>query len=165
MNIKRTKVLGSDYVGLFTITNDKLCFVPEVIDRRAEKLIEETLDVKVVKTQLYDSSLLAVFAKMNNNTIYLPSFIKPKEIENIEKEIKVKIINTQKALGNLIAINDNFAILSKTLDKQETKQINLDSVQTNIGQTDAIGSNILLTNKSFVINLEENKKFQEEILK
>jgi translation initiation factor 6 (eIF-6) len=124
MDIKKVRILGSDYVGLFAITNDNLCFVPKSIADNTLKTIEETLNVKAVKTLIYDSSLLAVFAKMNNKEIYLPSFALPREIEEIEKEIKVKIIETERAIGNLIAVNDKNAILSNTLDK-EIDQIDL----------------------------------------
>lgn len=79
MQLKKLKVLGSNYIGLFTITNDNICFVPNSIDERALKTIEETLDVKTIKTNIYDSSLLAVFAKMNNKEIILPSFILKKK--------------------------------------------------------------------------------------
>ncbi|MFA5763521.1 MAG: translation initiation factor IF-6 [archaeon] len=157
MNIKRTKVLGSDYLGLFAITNDKLCFVPDSIDTKSAKIIESTLDVKVVKTLLYDSSLLAVFAKMNNHEIFIPEYAIGKEIELIEKEIKVNIVNTNKALGNLIEINDDFAVISKTL-KEVTKLSKLTLIRTNIAETDAIGSALLLTNKSFLINPNASKE-------
>jgi translation initiation factor 6 len=166
MDIKRTKILGSDYLGLFTITNDKLCFVPESIDTKSTKILESTLDVKVVKTLLYDSSLLAVFAKMNNNEIFIPEYALNREIELIEKEIKVNIINTTKALGNLIEINDNFAVISNTL-KEVTKLSNLEILRTNIAGSDAIGSALLLTNKSFLINpnatKEEIKNLQQTL--
>ena len=89
MNIKKTRILGSDYVGLFSITNESLCFVPAGIESATAKIIEKTLNVKTVQTSIYDSSLLAVFAKMNNKEIFLPKFANPKEIELIEKEIKV----------------------------------------------------------------------------
>ena len=155
MDIKKTRILGSDYVGLFTITNESLCFVPPGVEEQAVSLIEKTLDVKTVKTGIYDSSLLAVFAKMNNKEIILPKFANPKEIETIEKEIKVRLIDTQKALGNLMAINDTHAILSQTLTRKDMEQISacgLDILQTNIGQSDATGSSLLLTNKGFLVN-------------
>lgn len=155
MNIKKTKILGSTYIGLFAIANDKLCFAPKSIEEKASKLIEDTLGVKVVKTNIYDSSLLAVFGKMNNKKIFLPSFVSSREIETIEKEIKVEILNTEHALGNLIEINDTHAILSKTLSPKEIsvfEKENLKIIQTNIAKTDAVGSAIVITNKGFVIN-------------
>jgi translation initiation factor 6 len=166
MDIKKVRILGSDYVGLFAITNDNLCFVPKSIADNTLKTIEETLNVKAVKTLIYDSSLLAVFAKMNNKEIYLPSFALPREIEEIEKEIKVKIIETERAIGNLIAVNDKNAILSNTLDK-EIDQIDLKILQTNLAKTDAVGSSLVLTNKGFLVNPnstdEEIKKLQETL--
>jgi translation initiation factor 6 len=170
MNIKKIKLLGSNYVGLFSITNDKLCFVPKTIEDKTAKIMETVLDAKIVKASIYNSSLLAVFSRMNNKEIFLPSYTEPSEIEEIEKEIKVRIIQTEHALGNLLEINDTHALLSKTLNAQDVKQIkesDLNTLQMNLAKTDAIGSSILLTNNSFLISsnasMEEVKKIQQEL--
>jgi translation initiation factor 6 len=170
MNIKRARLLGSDYIGLFTVTNDSICLVPKGISEKTQKQLEEILDVKTIKANIYDSSLLAVFSKMNNKKAFLPSYALPKEIEEIEKEIKVEVIDTERALGNLLSINDTNAIVSKTFNEKEIKQIEktgLEILQTNIAKTDAIGSAIMLNNKGFVINPnateEEIKKIQDTL--
>jgi translation initiation factor 6 len=154
MNIIRTRILGSHYVGLFAVCNDSICLVPSAIDDKALKQVEETLEVKAVKTNLYGSSLLAVFAKMNNKFAYLPTYANPKEVEEIEKEMKVKMISTEQALGNMIEINDNGAVLSRTLQTKAVDQIKksgLTTIQMNLGQTDVVGSCIVSTNKGFVV--------------
>ena len=170
MKMLRTKILGSSYVGLFCVANDKLCFVPKGIEERAFKEIEKTLDVKAVKVNIYDSSLLSVFAKMNNKNIFLPSQIKSKEIDAIEKEIKVKLLDTEMALGNLITVNDNGAVVSKTLGEEIAKEIEktgLNVTHTNIAKTDVVGSSVLATSKGFVMNPnaseEEVKKVQQAL--
>jgi translation initiation factor 6 len=168
MNIKRMKIMGSDYLGLFGIVNDSLCFLPNNTAEKEIKEVEKTLDVKVVQTSIYESSLLSVFSKMNNKTIFLPSYILQKELETIEKEIKVKIIDTGSALGNLIELNDEKMILSKSItevEKEQIKEEGLDILNMNLAKTNAIGSSILLTNNNFVINPnaseEEIKEVQE----
>jgi translation initiation factor 6 len=168
MKIKRLKIMGSNYLGLFGITNDTLCFLPNNTEEESIKVVENTLDVKVVTTNLYESALLAVFAKMNNKKAYLPEYFLPKEIESIEKEIKVKLIKTDHALGNMLELNDTHAIVSESLEKTELKLFEkegLEILQTNLARTNAIGSAIAITNKSFVINPnssnEEIKKVQK----
>jgi len=155
MNIARIRVLGSNYVGLFVVTNDSLAFVPHQIEERALKEIEKTLEVKTVKISLYESALLAVFSKMNNKYIYLPDFVLGKELEVIEKEIKIKMIPTENALGNMIELNDYGAIASRTLQKNaidELKKSGLAVFQTNIARTDVVGSCLVATNQGFVVN-------------
>lgn len=107
---------------------------------------------------------------MNNKEIIVPSFITNKEINEIEKEIKIRIIETENALGNLMEINDNNAIISKTLNKNvydQIKKTGLGILQTNLARTDAIGSSIVITNKAFLINpnatSEEIKIVQQSI--
>jgi translation initiation factor 6 len=155
MNLNKIKILGSNYIGLFGITNDNLCLLPKSVDEKTEKIIQKTLDVKTIKTSIYESSLIAVFAKMNNKELIVPSFITNKEISEIEKEIKIRIIETEQALGNLIELNDENMILSKTLKQNVVKQLEKTGLNyeiTNIAKTDAIGSSLLITNKAFLIN-------------
>jgi len=170
MKVSKTRILGSSYVGLFAITNDSLCIVARGTDAKTKKGIEEAMDVKIIEAGIYDSNLIAVFAKMNNKEAYLPSYALSHEIETIEREIKVKIINTEQALGNLIELNDNFAIISETLKQNAVSQLKssgLAILQQNIAKTDAIGSSILLLNKSFLVSpnatKEEVKNIQDTL--
>ncbi len=170
MEIIRTRILGSNYVGLFGICNDSLCFLPEQIDKKTEDKIAKTLDVKTVKISIYQSALLAVFAKMNNKYAYLPKFASIREIEEIEKEIKAKIINTENALGNLVELNDTGAIISNALDTkvmEEIKKTGLAVEQTNIGKTEVVGSALIATKQAFLINPnatnEEVSKIQKTL--
>jgi len=161
MKVSKSRILGSSYVGLFGITNDKLCIVARGTDSKTKKGIEEAMDVKIIEAGIYDSNLIAVFAKMNNKEVFLPSYALSKEIEAIEKEIKVKIIKTEQALGNLIEINDDYAIVSNTLKKETILQLKsngLNILQQNIAKTDAIGSSILLLNKSFLVSPNASKE-------
>ena len=170
MKIAKIKVLGSSYAGLFGITNDSLCFLPQQIDKKTEDIVAETLNVKTVRTTIYGSSLLAVFAKMNNNHIFLPSFVNAREVEIIEKEIKVNILKTENALGNLVELNDTGAIASKSLDKRilnELMKTGLRVEQMNIAKTEVVGSALVATNRGFVTNpntTREEAKLIEETL-
>ena len=170
MNLAKIRVLGSSYVGLFGIANDKLCLVPNGIDDKVMKKIEATLDVKALKTSIYESSLLAVFAKMNGKQIFLPSYATPREIEHIEKEHKVCIIKTEHALGNLVELNDYGAVASNTLPRNEADALRaagLKVVQTNIAKTDAVGSTLVATNRAFLVSpnatKEEVKRIEEAL--
>jgi translation initiation factor 6 len=165
MNIVRTRIMGSIYTGLFGITNDNVCFLSASTDIKSEKIFQETLDVKIVKTNIYSSPLLAVFAKMNNKYAYLPSFAGAREIETIEKEIKVKILSSEQAIGNLIEVNDKAAVVSNTLNEKAAKEIEstgLKIVKSNIGKSEVTGSCLVATSKGFLANPFIGK---EEILK
>jgi translation initiation factor 6 len=97
---------------------------------------------------------LAVFAKMNNKICFLPHYATSKEIETIEKEIKVKIIKTEQAIGNLVELNDNGAVISKTANKNVVDEIKkeLKVEITNVGRTDAVGSALVATNYGFAVS-------------
>jgi translation initiation factor 6 len=166
MNIARTRLMGSNYIGLFGICNDKICLVPPSVEESAMKKIEEILEVKTVKTTLYASSLLAAFGKMNNKYAYIPKYANQKEIETIEKEIKVKIIDTEHALGNLMDLNDNGAIISRSLQKRAVEEITktgLKVSQLNIARIEVVGSCLLATNKGFVVNPNATREEVETI--
>lgn len=155
MNIAKIRVMGSNYAGLFCITNDKLCFVPQSIEDKTLKRMEEVLEVKAVKTSIYGSSLLAVFAKMNNKYAFLPRYIEPREAEAIEREIKIKLIPTGHALGNMIEVNDTGAAVSEAMSKKAVDEIaksGLLVAQTNIARIDVVGSCVVATNRGFLAN-------------
>jgi len=155
MNIAKIRVNGSNYAGLFCVTNDNLCLAPAALDEKTQKIIEDVLEAKVVKTSIYESPLLSVFAKMNNKYAYLPAYAQAREIEAIEKEIKVKIITTENALGNMIEVNDTGAVISQTLGKkavEEIKKTGLLVAQTNIARTDVTGACVVATNRGFLVN-------------
>ncbi len=170
MKFNRMNVLGSSYVGLFLVTNDKYCVAPLQLTKIAEKEIEKTLDVKVLKTSIYETSLIAVFSKMNNKKIFLPNNVLPREVETIEKDLKVKILNTKKSLGNLVALNDYGAIVSPELDDESIKKIEEEGLTTekmSVANTPVVGSSILSTNNGFVMNPnaseEEVKKVKDTL--
>jgi translation initiation factor 6 len=170
MKVEILKVLGSPYIGLFAVANDSVCFVPNGIDNSAAKKIGETLDVKILKVSVYESSLLSVFGCINNKKIFLPSNTSAREIEAIEREMKVEIINTGNALGNLVAINDFGAVISKTLPSEIAIQIKSSGINVahmNVAQSEVVGSSITATSAGFVMNpnssKEEVKKVQETL--
>jgi translation initiation factor 6 len=170
MKIETMKILGSPYVGLFAVANDSICLVPNGIREQEAKKIEEALEVKTIKMTLYESSLLSVFGCMNNKKIFLPRNVEAKEVEEIEKELKVEMINTKNALGNLVAVNDFGAIISKTLPSEVAKQMKasgLNITQMNIAEREVVGSAIAATSRAFVMNpnasKEEVKKVQETL--
>jgi translation initiation factor 6 len=170
MKVEMLKVLGTPYIGLLALANDKICFVPHGTDQKAARKIEEILGVKAVNVSIYESPLLAVFARMNNKKIFISETAKPREIETIEKEIKVEIVKTENALGNLVALNDFGAIISKTLPGEVAKQFKksgLNTAHMNVAKAEVVGSSIVATNAGFVMNpnstKEEVKKVQETL--
>ena len=168
MNIIKTRILGSNYAGLFGITNDNLCFLPPNTEEKTLKEIEKTLEVKAVKTTIYSSPLLAAFAKMNNKYAYVPKYIQPKELETIEKEIKTKIIQTENALGNMIELNDKGAIISQLIPKkicEEIKKTGLQTTQMNIEKITVVGSCLVATNRGFLISPNANMNEAQQIEK
>ena len=161
MNLAKTRLLGSSYVGLFGIANDKLCLVPQGTDEKVLKNIEATLEVKALKASIYESSLLAVFAKMNGKQIFLPSYATPREVEHIEKEHKVCIVKTEHALGNMVELNDYGAVASNTLPKAEVEALRAAGLrveQTNLAKTDAVGSTLVATNRAFLVSPNATKE-------
>jgi translation initiation factor 6 len=168
MNISKTRIVGSNYVGLFGITNDNICLLPPSTEEKTLKEIEKTLEVKTIKTTIYSSPLLAVFAKMNNKHAYIPGYAQSKELETIEKEIKVKILQTENALGNLMEVNDKGAIISKIMPKkicEEIKKTGLQIMQMNIGKIDVVGSCLVATNKGFLASPNASMEEAQQIEK
>jgi translation initiation factor 6 len=167
MNMARVNVFGSPFVGIYSVCNESLCFLPQGVDQKTKEAYEKALDVKAVEVSLYGSPLLGVFSKMNNRCIYLPSLVSSHEVELIEREIKVKILNTHLALGNLVELNDSVAIVSPLIEKRviDVLSSDLKVLTQKIGGVEATGSSIILTNNGFLISarasMEEIRNISE----
>ena len=125
MRLTKSLICNSPYLGVNSICTDDFCLVPHNILPKEQKILEEFLDVKVIRTEINQSPLLGVFLKcLNHKAVVGEDSIYPKELEVLEKEgVKVKLIKDYNAIGNLITLNSRFGIASPLLSKESVKEI------------------------------------------
>lgn len=170
MKIEKAKVKGSPYLGVFASATEEVCLVPENIEKKEKKKIEEILEVEAVKTSIASSSILGVLVKGIGKKFLVPEIVEEKELEELKaKGIEARELKGNLALGNLIAANEKNALLSTLIGEKERKEIerfwNVKTFKTDIGETDLVGSSVVLTKKGFIVNPKIKEKELKEIEK
>ena len=126
MAIYRYTFYKSPNIGIFVKANDSLVLVPHgFADTKSEKLAEY-LQVKEARASVADTRLLGPMSVMNNNGVLLPSIASDEEVESIRQASKLNVERVGSrltAIGNLIAANDNGAIISPLLKDEVSRQV------------------------------------------
>lgn len=115
MAIYRYTAYKSPNIGIFVKTNDSIILVPHGFAETKTAKLAEYLQVKEVYTSVAGTRLLGPMTVMNNNGILLPSIASDEEVEMLKQAsgLIVERLNSKfTAIGNLIATNDNGAIVS-----------------------------------------------------
>ncbi len=171
MNIEMGTVKSSPFVGVFSVVTDKIALFPKVMETKEKKKVEKLFGLETIYTSLANSSLLGVLAIGNSHGFAVSEIAEQDEIDALQESgIRIKKVLGITALGNLVGCNDEKAFCSKAVPKKTVEEIgkalNVECVETEIAESDLVGSNIVLTNKGFIANPlvseEEFKKIEKE---
>jgi translation initiation factor 6 len=156
--LRRIDVVGNPNIGVFIQVTDDVAIVPyNLIDEKV-KLVEETLEVPTVKSSVSGSSLIGSLSVANSKGIVVSPHVLDREVEQF-KELGLEVAaipGNYTAVGNIVAANDNGAIVSPFLSEDAINTIestlDVDVEATSMVGSDIIGSLISVTNKGFLIS-------------
>ena len=121
-------------------------------------MVEETLEVPAVKSSVSGSSLIGSLSVANSKGIVVSPHVLDREVEQF-KELGLEVAaipGNYTAVGNIVAANDNGAIVSPFLSEDAINTIestlDVDVEATSMVGSDIIGSLISVTNKGFLIS-------------
>ncbi len=162
MEIRKTTIHASPFIGVFALATEKLVLLPEKIEKKEEKGMKELFDAETIKTRLADSPLIGVLAVANSRGIVVSGIVEEKEIIKLhEIGIKVKKVQGTKALGNLVEVNDTKGVCSRAISQKTKKEIE-DFLGVEIKYADlaseVVGASIVLTNRGFIVNPNISEK-------
>lgn len=178
MKIIQADFHGDANIGLFAKSSDRVCLVGSfVLDNTLEKM-KNILGVNVRKINIANTDLIGLFCVMNSNGILLPKITSSRELDFFRKMKKefgfdITILPTRfTAIGNLIAANDNGAVISNIFSRIDKARIedclDVEAEYSSISNQNIVGSLSVTTNKGCLLHRdaedEEIKKI-EEILK
>jgi len=171
--IRLTAYFRNPNIGVFAKANDRFAIVPANCQAKFSRQLHETLDVDVFHTDISGTSLVGAFVSMNNNGVMLTQHTYEDEIKKITSDIKIGLLEDRlTALGNLIIVNDNGAVVNKGFDRRSIEVMedtfDCEVVTGEIGGFRTIGSVGMATNKGAILHpmaKEEELKLVEEILK
>lgn len=153
MAIYRYTFYKSPNIGIFVKTNDSLVLIPHgFADTKSEKLAEY-LEVREARASIAGTRLLGPMSVMNNNGILLPSIASDEEVESIRQasQLNVERVDSRfTAIGNLVAANDNGAVVSPLfrgeIDRQVQDVLGVPAYTMGVGGFVQAGSMIVATN-------------------
>jgi translation initiation factor 6 len=174
MAIYRYNVYKSPNLGIFVKANDTVLLVPHgFADTKSDKL-SEYLQAAQVHASIAGTRLLGPMAVMNNNGILLPSIAYDEEVQFLRQSTKLNVerLDTKfTAIGNLIATNDNGAIVSPLLkgevDRQVQDVLGVPVHSLTVGGFVQTGSTIVATDTGAGVHpraTEEETKAVSEVL-
>lgn len=151
---EKVSYFKNPFIGIYISATENFAFVPIDTHDKLLSVIENTLQVKAVKTNVsFGSTLLGIYVRGNSNGVLLPSDSTDTEIKTFKKlGINVAIIdNAYNAMGNLVAVNDHAALINEKLSKDK-KEIE-DCLGVEVIETELMaGANMVVTNRGLFLN-------------
>lgn len=153
MAIYQYTAYKSPNIGIFVKANDSIVLVPYGFAETKTAKLAEYLQVKELYTSVAGTRLLGPMTVMNNNGILLPSIASDEELKMLKQVSKLNVERLSSkftAIGNLIATNDNGAIVSPLfqgeIDQQVQDVLGVPVQTMTIGGFVQSGSMIIATN-------------------
>ncbi len=172
--IRRTAYNRNLNIGVYSKANDNIAIIPKNSTTGFSKTFEEALEVKVYKMSICGTSLLGTMVAMNNSGILLPRNAYASEVSKFKGlGIEVGVLDDRlTALGNLMLLNDNGAMVSPRFSADSIRVIEdvlgVDVEKGEIGDFRTIGSVGVATNRGALLHpmvREEDVSRVGEVLK
>jgi translation initiation factor 6 len=151
--IYRYTVYKSPNIGIFVKTNDSIILVPYGFAETKTEKLADYLQVSEVYASIAGTRLLGPMTVMNNNGMLLPPIASDEEVQMLKQSSHLNVERVKSkftAIGNLIATNDNGAIVSPLFKGETDRQVqDVLGVTTNsmtVGGFVQAGSMIVATN-------------------
>jgi translation initiation factor 6 len=168
-------IVGSASIGVYSLTNDMIVVIPQMVPLKKAKRTAEWLKVKLIHTSISGSVLAGALACGNSNGMLLPSSVRDEELAAIRASFEgnITVMETKKtAYGNLVLANDSGAVVDPRFKEHEIRQIaetlGVDTVAGEIAGLSYVGSLAVATNKGVLAHpllKDEEKKLLESTLK
>lgn len=156
--LKRINLTGNPNLGVYISVNDDIAIVPYSLPIELEDVVREVLGVEILRTSIAGTNLNGALITGNSNGFIVSPYINDRELKYLrENDINVETIpGKYTAVGNIIAVNDNGAVVSSALEKEAVKAIE-DTLGVpvelySVADSDILGSISLVTNKGFLVH-------------
>jgi len=172
--IYRFTFYKSPNLGIFVKANDTVMIVPHGFAETKTSKLSEYLQTREAVASIGGTRLLGPMTVMNNNGILVPSIASDEEVDSLKKSTRLNVERLETkftAIGNLIAVNDNGALVSPILRGEVNSQIRdvlgIPATEMSIGGFVQTGSMIVATNAGAGVHpnaTEEEVKAISEVL-
>ena len=169
--IRRVNLGGNPNLGVSIAATENIAIVPTTIQPKMADLVEECLEVQVVKTAISGSNLAGALVCGNSNGLLVSKYAFDREIEAIRSlglEVQ-RIPDKFTAVGNIILANDQGALISPLLSDESADLIaqvlDVEVKRGTIAKFKITGSVAVATNKGVLIHPSASKEDLEMVEK
>ncbi|OKY79203.1 MAG: Translation initiation factor 6 [Candidatus Methanohalarchaeum thermophilum] len=158
MNFQRLDLFGTQTIGVYLSTSNEYALVPHNLEEKEINAIEDTLEVKTIKTTVGESNLLGSLTEINSNGIIVSGIATEDEIDTIkENGLNFGVISEKmNTSGNLVLANDKLALTHPDLPKEELEKVedvlDVEVIRTSISGIKTVGSAAVITNKGILLH-------------
>jgi translation initiation factor 6 len=170
MGLYLVEVYRSPNIGIFLRANDRFLFAPKGIASTKSKMLAENLKVSPIFISVEGTRLLGPLMAMNNKGIVVSRMVEDYEVKEISSQtgLRVEKFNSKfTAVGNLVAANDNGAVVSPILDHEAVTQIkdvlDVETYKLTIDEYVQVGALIVATNGGAAVYPKLTEKEVEEV--
>jgi translation initiation factor 6 len=158
MGLNLIDIYRSPNIGIFLKANDKFLLVPKGLAQTKCEKLSSSLGVSAVPTSIAESRLLGPLLSMNNKGVLTSRLAESTELAEIASATGLNVARLDSrftAVGNLVAANDKFAVVSPLLDANAVMQVKdvlgIDVELMPIGEYAQVGSLIVATNRGAAV--------------
>jgi translation initiation factor 6 len=172
--LRRVNLAGNPNLGVSIAATDKVALAPPNLGEKMVQVVEECLQVPVIKTPISGSSLAGALAVGNSRGFLLSKYAFDKEIETIKEtglEVE-RIPDRLTAVGNIILANDSGALVNPLLSDEAidvvSETLDVEVVRGSIANFKITGSVAVATNKGVLVHpsaTPEELEFMEKTMK
>ncbi len=157
MIFKKFDVANNPNIGVYIAVSDEFAIVPSLVPKEKEQIISDTLGVKCLNHDVGESAINGVFCKIYKNKAILSKVATAQDVKFFEAHgFEVLILDSYFAVGNLIAIFEDEAVVSKIFDKKtQTKIKNFLNIKLHafeIAEIPTIGSSVVVNKNGFAVH-------------
>jgi len=126
MGLYLVDLYRSPNIGIFLKTNDKAVLIPKGVAASKSQKVAEHLGVAPCFISIEGTRLLGPLTAMNNKGILISRLVEDYEVKEIASQTGLtteRLKSKFTAVGNLVAANDNGAIVSPILEPAAVAQV------------------------------------------
>ncbi|MFX0103304.1 MAG: translation initiation factor IF-6 [Candidatus Hodarchaeota archaeon] len=129
--LERINLFGSSTIGIYACVTDSYCLVPGTLKPNILERFENTFKVPCIPLNVTFKRLIGIMMVGNSRGLLLPNHINPNDEVTIREAmgqvpgVKIHVLEESKlnALGNLIAPNDNGALISSKFQSNSSIKV------------------------------------------
>ncbi len=170
--IKKTRVLRSDFLGVYCSVSDDFALVPYPIEESEFKRLSDILGVNLYRVMVGNSPLIGSLVASSSLGVIVAKDYAPDDFL-VEQEIPVLMLNEKlNAIGNNIIMNRHGAIAHTGLSKASVKLIEdtfgIEVIKRTIGGIKTVGSVAVMNERGMLVTptvTEDEIKFLEDLFR